>query len=164
MRIIVGDRGEGKTSALVEWLLAGHSIPAYPGWSRAIVCAHRKDILRLVQVVSELTHDWPDELATYDVRKVIWGINDLIQVSRGSDWGNVEYAIDDVHIVLQQAMGISKPPELVALTATGVTQLGVSLVEQMASLSAGGAVLHVGDDFFLDQGTSDVETIRTKEL
>ena len=36
MQVIVTGRQGGKTSAIVDWLLEGHSIAPYPGWSRVI--------------------------------------------------------------------------------------------------------------------------------
>src|SRR5689334_17704505 len=103
MIVRVGDRQTGKTTRLISWLLEGHAIESYPGWSRAIVCANRTQVLSTTQLVRRATENWEeafDQRALTDLRKAVWSMDDLWSVMRGMKLEGFEYAIDNLEMIL----------------------------------------------------------------
>lgn len=47
MKIIVGTRGSGKTTDLINWVKQGHVTDVYPFWSRVLVVRYRRQADRL---------------------------------------------------------------------------------------------------------------------
>ena len=104
MRIMVGDRATGRTTALCEWVLGGESARNGFGWSRIIVTPEH---CRAWTVECLRRHA---ELSRFEApgRAVATLANSLV-VSAGSmallGLGPVEYAVDNAEQVLTKALG-----------------------------------------------------------
>ena len=101
MKIIQGDRGLGKTTALIEWLLEGYAIPAYPGWSRVIVCLNHEQTTHVTARLRRATEEWNEqEPTTWDVRKCVWDLSDMRSGLRGVS-RVVEVGFDNFDVYLR---------------------------------------------------------------
>jgi len=126
MKIISGDRGSGRTTKLVNWLLAGEAINVYPGWSRAILCPNHEQVLHVYRMVRHATQDWfiepPQdksiaqlkgdalERAILDLSKCVWSFDDYRGVMRGrhhfTSGDSFEVAVDNFDYVLERVLGL----------------------------------------------------------
>jgi hypothetical protein len=61
MRVMVADRGAGKTTELVRWVLDGTMANSYPGWSRVLVVAN-------LQRYRALDQEWRERIEDFDHR------------------------------------------------------------------------------------------------
>lgn len=52
MQVIVGDRQQGKTTRLVEWVNQGRKVNDYPGWSRIIVTVDKRRAVQMCKKYS----------------------------------------------------------------------------------------------------------------
>lgn len=132
MLVIVKDRQQGKTRALVQWLLEGEPLPYQRGtgtplWNRRIVTCHgEREAVRLSQVVLFAANDvhiqkgWNREEVTAALQAV-WSL-DRIQAGElrgrnGHRREDIQYAVDDVGWLLDKYisphLGVS--PELVTI-------------------------------------------------
>jgi len=111
MRIVVQKRRSGKTELCIQWLLGGHPIDNYPGWSRAIVCAAGKQsVITTARRVKESTPPQQSEpkvnwkgLTNHEiaaVRKAIWTVRELPMCTRGVRLGDFEFVVDDADLIL----------------------------------------------------------------
>jgi hypothetical protein len=101
MKIIQGDRGLGKTTALIEWLLEGHKILGYPGWSRVIICPNHAQTTHATAKLREATKVWSeDSPETWDMRKCVWDLSDLRSGLRGTRRDEVELGFDNFDMYL----------------------------------------------------------------
>lgn len=114
MDVILGDRQTGKTTKLVEWLIQGHAIHSYPGWSRILVCANHAQVRWATDAVKEMTADWPKVRSTWDLRKAVWGLGDLNGAGIRGVSREVEIAVDNLDMVV--AMYLSRMPVVVSMT------------------------------------------------
>jgi hypothetical protein len=104
---------------LIQWLLNGHPIESYPGWSRAIVCANNTQVLHLAHAIHDATQQWEGawDLHTLTaLRKAIWSIGDLKSTMRGMKLDDFEYAIDNADMILAQVLGAYSPPAIITMT------------------------------------------------
>lgn len=120
MQVLVRDRQEGKTSALIAWLLKGTLKREYPGWSRVIVCADTREVVRLTALVRKESqsivnnHEWKHSLSVlYDLRKCVWSVDDLRHNYGYSDF---DYAIDNLDLLIMYQLGLHARPDLVTMT------------------------------------------------
>lgn len=116
MRVVVAGRRGGKTTRMVAWLLEGHAIDTYPGWSRAIVCANTTQVISTARMVREATKDWPESRSLWDLRKAIWSVDDLRSVMRGMKLDDFEYVVDNADMILMRALGANKEPSTITMT------------------------------------------------
>lgn len=106
--VLAADRQQGKTTHLLAWLADGHKIDTYPGWSRIIVFTHRG-------ALHEAAHD------NWSWNKYLFSINDLRSAMRGAIRpGTVEYALDDAHLLIADALKVNQSPAMISLTGTPV--------------------------------------------
>lgn len=112
----ISGRQTGKTTKLIDWLLAGEFIPDYPGWSRVIVCVSHDEVIRLTRLVRERTTDLEDKFnprTLTDLRKAIWSIDDLRTNQRGAS-RKFKYAVDDAERLFEYFLRSS--PEVITMT------------------------------------------------
>lgn len=118
-RLILTGRQGGKTTQLIEWIMNGHAIDMYPGWSRVIVCCVGRDqVVQLTKRIREATAALPDSRATWDLRKAVWSLQDLAGAT-GYNWGTFEVAFDDVEFLLRKHLPFIDGIGLGLLTMTG---------------------------------------------
>lgn len=131
LKLIVSGRGEGKTTALVAWLLRGRPIDNYPGWSRVIVCHDKHEVDRLKREVFAAvgkTRFSPSHVTLEDrgmddlLHKTVWRYAEIPMNTLGAD-ANFEYAIDNLDIAMYTDVlsRVSKPPAFATITATVFT-------------------------------------------
>jgi hypothetical protein len=139
MKLIVSGRGFGKTTKMIEWLLEGHAIDHYPGWSRVIACADSRQVVHVTSLVKFRTahehsmlsaRDW-DGLsdtekrrlrALNDLRKAVWGPSDLAGPGlRGV--GDVELGIDNLEHFLPDWLRTNYPPTIATVSDWEIEQL-----------------------------------------
>lgn len=109
MRVFVSGRRHGKTTAAIDWLLAGHRIYTYPGWSRILVCASESALHDVV-----LRRGLP-----HPASKCVFTIEELHSAARGAIVpGTVEYAVDDLDVLMMRLlpMEVGRPA---LITVTG---------------------------------------------
>lgn len=101
--MLVAGRREGKTTKTIRWLLEGHAIDRYPGWSRVIVTATEHEARRLRKEYALQYHQ------VYSVRD--W----TGRYQRG--FAGVEVALEDADRILYDIVGNHR---LGFVTITGV--------------------------------------------
>lgn len=119
MIVHVAGRQTGKTTKMIAWLLEGHPINDYPGWSRAIVCATHEMVVHVTHEVREATRIWEGTFPHHslaDLRKAIWSVEDLQYLSRGIKLDDFEYAVDNAEIVLARALRVYQSPTIITMT------------------------------------------------
>lgn len=109
MIVTVSGRQSGKTTKMIQWLLDGHEIEEYPGWSRVIVCISHAEVVRISKLVRAATADWPETRRTWDLRKAIWFPTD----TKGRNPG-VEFGVDNAELFLSRLLGFT--PTKVTMT------------------------------------------------
>lgn len=107
MQVFIGARQTGKTYSALDWLLEGESRKEYPYWSRVIVCATNEQTLYVTRQLHIKTAGtrWEEHPRIIDIRKAVWGVNDLKTGLRHN--AKVEIMVDDADIVLQQLLRVS---------------------------------------------------------
>lgn len=144
MKVIVRDRNQGKTTALIKWLLEGNLQRPYPQWNRVIVVpsttmvAHTSNfILRTLNdmtgteefLCSKSSIHLKDECKREHmyteaaIVKSVWRLSELTFNARGIRAEGFEYAVDDIDELLQRTLGF-KPPAMIAMTGESVDHLG----------------------------------------
>jgi hypothetical protein len=139
---IIGERGSGRTTKLIKWLLEGKEQANYPGWSRVIVCAssHRMVMTTNVMVTDYirkhvnfhscdrmLPHTAAEcpqvqERFVNNVRKAVWGMSDYFANESGTR--QFEFAIDDMEYVWERGARILRRPTLITLEGKVNDSLG----------------------------------------
>lgn len=110
LKIIALDSGQGKTTLATAWLMNGRKIDTYPGWSRVLVCMNRK-------AVPDTTYSMP--IGPW--RKCVFSVDDLRSAMRGAiQPGTVEVAVDDVELLIAEALHANVMPSLVTLTGRAI--------------------------------------------
>lgn len=109
--MIISSRRTGKTTKMIDWLLAGHTIESYPGWSRVIVCTSTDEVIRLNHLVRDATKHlegtfgaFPDHVLG-NICKAVWHTNDIKSGLRGSFRDQVEIGVDQADQLLEQLLG-----------------------------------------------------------
>lgn len=128
MKVIVGERRTGRTTKLIDWLLQGREQSHYPYWSRVIVCPTHNMVRyttnSVLRRIGELKwdpcsamlphlHTCPDQHQSVlaDVKKAVWGLNDLMGRFRGMTHGGMfEYAVDDYDQMMSQVGRVAQGP------------------------------------------------------
>lgn len=119
MRVIVGDRGSGRTTSICRWLMQGHRIGN--SWSRAIVVATNRERLNVTRTLRYIAERWPGEQARHSV---LWLLPGLVHTIPGDGepgpfiGAEVEYAIDDLESVLVKLavrLGARQLPSVVSI-------------------------------------------------
>ena len=101
LRLVLGGRKSGKTTALLDWVRAGYRTPGEPGWSRVVLCGDLAGWQHLTACLRDDRDMWdmwdgPRCRAVFTIEQ--W------QRSRGLD-PLVEVAIDNAEQVLAKAVG-----------------------------------------------------------
>lgn len=122
IEVIARDRGDGKTTALVGWLLDGHRIDGWPGWSRLLVVAdgQRVQAIHNGYAFPEQDHALRAAGCEGGLGKVVVTLAEAVSVSRRGLARDVEWALDDVETVLADVFGVFGLPAV--LTVTGVAR------------------------------------------
>jgi hypothetical protein len=124
--VMVKERGEGKTTALIDWLLRGNPIEGKPGWSRlVIVLRGEREAVRLRQRVhkyaTEQGYIRPGAADRHDIHNrlqqavVVLGRPGEL---RGFDSRRYEIAIDDAQFLINETLarsGILKEPAAITI-------------------------------------------------
>lgn len=108
MKILIKERGEGKTTVLMNWIKKGERVRDYPGWSRVAVILNERSYL-------DLKRQYWGEIEDFDHR-----VYQLIEFDRGR-FGfreDIEYRIDDMDLFIRQFFHI---PNITGFTITGST-------------------------------------------
>jgi hypothetical protein len=124
MIVITDRRQTGRTTRLAAWLIWGHEVEGWPGWSRVLVVLDE-------QRVQHLMHEWCTEGTELhglhqtmrerfqpSYGKLIITLRELLGL-RGADRA-VEIALDDADAVLTHALHGLRPA-VVAFEGTGTT-------------------------------------------
>jgi hypothetical protein len=131
MLVIVGDRRQGKTTHLLQWMLKGKQLDDYPGWSRALVCHSHVEVVRVTGILrhfvaGQIGQGWYPELveapqmdkqfdrALADLHKAVWSVEELEGVFRHlAPSADFEYAIDNIDFMFN---GNYRRPSFIAIT------------------------------------------------
>jgi len=142
MQVLVKGRAEGKTTALVKWLLEGREQEGYPAWSRVIVCAANN---RMVQTTEHMLRKHIEEHINFhscdrmlphtkeecpqvqerfliNVRKAVWGLSDYYANEHGTR--EFEFAIDDMEYIWERGYRILRQPSVITVTGSLYDNLG----------------------------------------
>jgi len=111
-RVMAQDRQQGKTSALVDWLLDGHVVDGWPGWSRVIVFVDAK---RQMDVTRTHNHRVVG-LVPGGLGKVGVTVSEWARFQHGLARG-IEWALDDADAFIAERMGM---PNVMTMTARAV--------------------------------------------
>lgn len=136
MKVVVGDRGTGKTHQLCRWVLEGHKLDG-GGWSRVILVsnlAHQRVVLR---EISKMVSGDPRNFHSVDRSRVLVVTGDPRQLSstRGIS-SNVEVAVDDAGEMLQKMLwflGVAAPLAAMSVQADGILTLDATATAGVAS-------------------------------
>jgi len=116
MLVMVKGRREGKTTALIDWLFRGKSIPQYPGWNRIIVCTTHAMVRYTTKMVVDRVREesLSDTIGVADLRKAVWSVAELQSNIRGR--GELfDYAVDNVDQLLMQMLQTHKSPAAITI-------------------------------------------------
>lgn len=109
---LVGQRGTGRSTALVKWVMRGHPIKEYPGWSRILVAAAMPP-LNYISLFPELQHEFRENFLPA-LGKVVMTPGEVAGLrGMGRD---VEYAVDDFHVLT--VINFVKAPALVSVVGS----------------------------------------------
>jgi len=119
MDVVTAQRRTGRTTALATWLLDGHSVPGWPGWSRVLVLA---DARRCQQIIDELAgvHAALREAGTPGFGKLAISLAELHTLAtrgRGRIDPGVTFALDDADWIITHACG-GITPALISIEGT----------------------------------------------
>jgi hypothetical protein len=113
LRVVLGGRGEGKTTRLIEWLIGGELLDRWPSWSRVLIT--HEDALPYIR--SDQFQAADAELRKKGciggLGKVVLTVGDYaITRLRLAD---VEVAMDNAELLIAQQLGLT--PDIVSMTA-----------------------------------------------
>lgn len=134
LRVIVGERQRGRTTALCRWLMQGKAIDHAPGWSRVIVIYDQAAKAHTIRRLREVATEWSNR---EEGRTVFNRAHELVMVCNGVDempvlmgMPDVQYGVDDLELLLwrllAQRLGSPRLPEAVTITGHSVA-LGSSM-------------------------------------
>lgn len=103
LRIVAGDRRQGKTTRLVDWLQQGERIDRYPGRSRILLTSHEREAQR---VRKEFALDYHQ----------VYSLRDWTHRYRQGFSQGLEVAIDDAELILRETVGNQR---LAIISTTG---------------------------------------------
>lgn len=116
MIVVAATRAGGRTTALATWLLDGHRVSGWPGWSRVLVLASAR---RCQQIIDELPEIQTAlrERGTPGFGKLAISQAELYQLAtkgRGRIDPEVTFALDDAdHLIASACGGIT--PALISV-------------------------------------------------
>lgn len=159
---LVADRREGKTTALLAWLTAGHLLgDGYPGWSRMLIVATDQERARIRR-----HHGDADKVLRS--RGLLNGLVPLLLTTESAAHDglrglhpDIEFAIDDIHgglAVVAYLRQAGRRPAIVALDGVPVTPGRVIADATTALVEA----LHVDPLDQLAQATRDSVTPKAR--
>jgi hypothetical protein len=114
MIVVVGERQTGRTSALLRWLIGGHPVDGWPGWSRVLVVPAATRIPQMLIDYSELQHAMRRRFEPA-FGKLLISMHELSHVRRIADPG-VSFAIDDADQIIAYSLSIT--PAVVSICGT----------------------------------------------
>jgi hypothetical protein len=125
VKVIVGERTTGRTTALCRWALQGHALEGAPGWSRIILTvthAARRDTVRRLREET-LTWGGDRDAASQvfrDADLLVHVFPDADGIRRAPTWGwsGVECAIDNLDLLLRGILEDRIGPAVEISTAT----------------------------------------------
>ena len=110
--VVVRDRNLGKTTELVNWLLGGHLIGGWPGWSRVLVVANKGRVTHLYREFPE-QHRALREAGCAGLGKVVVTAEEWPRLCRGIA-RDVEWALDDAEQIIACQFG--SLPNIMSMT------------------------------------------------
>jgi hypothetical protein len=136
VKIVSGDRGWGRTTWAVDWLLQGEPINSNPWWNRLIVCIHESETERVLGQVHTASMEWERRLRRLPVgslqmqqaeilanaRASVVSLNTYTERSRGIRMDMVEVCIDNFDMLLHK-LGVMFPPKVLTVTNWELEQL-----------------------------------------
>jgi len=115
LRALVADRQEGKTTQLVEWLLGGEPIEAWPSWSRLLVVTSEQRYSYILDRFHVASRELESKGCPGGLGKVVVSANFDKFVIQRMRLADVEVAVDDVEELIAQQLGFL--PDVVSMTA-----------------------------------------------
>lgn len=113
-RAVLAERQEGKTTQLVEWLIGGEPIDAWPSWSRVLIVPDPRQMDDLVSRFKVADQTLRDKGCRGGLPKVILTVGSYALTRlRLAD---VEVAVDNADHLIEQAIGLV--PDLVSMTGS----------------------------------------------
>lgn len=125
MIIVTGERGEGKTEALINWALQGEFRPDPIGWSRFIVVMNQSQVRHLelrLHLAAARFRDNGQPAPMFPERLVI--PKQRIHTLRGVDLHDYEYAVDEAGELIKDAFSSTAliiPPAAISIGGTAVS-------------------------------------------
>lgn len=132
IRAIVSDHTTGKTTAAAAWLLGGHLVPGWPGWSRALVVSSSSLVPWTVRHMPEVDRVLRERGYAPGLGKLVLSLGEVRRL-RGVDRA-LELAVDDIDALLVELLG-GYVPALVTMSADPVTTRQIH--DEIAAISQG---------------------------
>jgi hypothetical protein len=116
--VIARPRGRGKTSELIQWLVNGHLVQGWPGWSRLIVVADE----RMQKSMMDTWNHQVRPLVPGGLGKVVITAAELHNRVPGTRINQgIQVAFDDIDALLWATLGLL--PDVMTMTARPVASL-----------------------------------------
>lgn len=112
-KVLVLDRQQGKTTWAIRWLMGGHKVDGWPGWSRVLVVMTANEARRILI-------DYPDEqgklhaMGNGGLGKLVITLDEARHALSVAD-PQVEVAFDNADLLVERALG--RRPALVTYNA-----------------------------------------------
>jgi hypothetical protein len=115
LRALVAERQEGKTTQLVEWLLGGEPIEAWPSWNRLLVVVNEQRYAYVLDRFGAASRKLEEKGCAGGLGKVVVSANFDKFVIQRMRLADVEVAVDDAEELIAQQLGFL--PDVVSMTA-----------------------------------------------
>jgi hypothetical protein len=113
LRVVLGGKGEGKTTRLIEWLVGGEPLDKWPSWNRVLIT--RKEALSYI-----LSGQFRAADAALREKGCIGGLGKVVLTM--GDYAitrlrlaDVQVAVDNAEEMIAQQIGLT--PDIVSMTA-----------------------------------------------
>lgn len=116
LRVVLTERQQGKTTQLVEWLLGGEPIDAWPSWSRVLIV---HDSRRLTYILDHFRAEQQELFrkgCPGGLGKIVMGGGRDGFVVQRLRLADVEVAVDDAEELIRQQLGFM--PDIISMTGT----------------------------------------------
>lgn len=111
---VLAERQGGKTTQLIEWLLNGEPINAWPSWSRVLIMPEKQQVTDLVRRFQVADQTLRDKGCIGGLAKVALAVGDYALTRlRLAD---VEVAVDNADHLVEQVLGLK--PDMVSMTGS----------------------------------------------